>query len=120
MTLTDCLIEDNRVENASAGGIAVFSGTTRLEGSTTVQNNKADSGAGIYIGGGKLTIAETCRVTRNVGRTDGGGIRVTTPDQVTLQGTDDPSPIVVNNCRDNCFPARYVVRCAATPIFCPS
>ena len=120
MTLTDCLIEDNRVENASAGGIAVFSATTRLEGSTTVQNNQADSGAGIYVGIGTLTIAETCRVTRNGARTEGGGIRATSPDRVTLQGTDDPSPIVVDNCRDNCFPASWVARCAATPIFCPS
>jgi hypothetical protein len=37
---------------------------------------------------------------------------------VTLQGAD-PSPIVVDNCRENCSPTGNVPKCAAEPVFCP-
>jgi hypothetical protein len=104
----------------AAAASQCFGGTTRLEGSTTVQNNQAHSSAGIYVGIGTLTIAETCRITRNVASSlGGGGIGAGTRDQVTLQGVD-PSPIVVDNCPDNCSPSGFVAKCAATPVFCPS
>jgi hypothetical protein len=77
---------------------------------------------GIFVSRGPLTIAETRRVTRNTavpGSADGGGNFCNASGDVTLLGAN-PFPIVVDNCRENCRPAVFVAKCAATPIFCPS
>jgi hypothetical protein len=118
-TLTDCLIEANHAAN-SGGGLFVIGGTTTLRGTTQVRANAAGLGGGIAVAtgtnaAGTLVIAETCRVTQNTaGEGFGGGIR-RFAGTVTLQGTN-PSPIVVNNCHENCVGA--VPKCAATPVSC--
>jgi hypothetical protein len=103
-TLTDCLIEGN---DAPFGAGIVSEGLTTLAGSTEVRGNTANiAGGGILVGGGTLTIAETCRVTEN---TAGGGI-FNQGGTVTLAGAD-PSPIVVDNCPQNCA-GNPVPKCA--------
>jgi hypothetical protein len=122
--LTDCLIEDNHADS-SGGGIYcdISVGTTTLAGSTRVRRNAADIGGGIFVGAfggaGALVIAETCRVTANmaIDTGSGGGI-YRSNGTVTLQGAS-PSPIVVNNCYDNCFGLIPVPKCAALPVSCP-
>ena len=119
-TLTDCLVEDNSAE-VRGGGLEINGGTTTLTGSTRVRGNHADTnvssaGGGIFINGGTLVIAETYLVTENTAASgNGGGIR-NSGGTVTLQGAN-PSPIVVNNCHENCVGS--VPQCAATPISCP-
>lgn len=119
-TLTDCLVEDNYAGD-SGGGLAVFGGTTRLAGTTQVRDNVVDTGlgGGISVQAATLTIAETCRVIENTAPAgNGGGIAKDTSSTVTLQGSSGAtSPVVVNNCRDNCFGT--IPRCAATPVSCP-
>jgi hypothetical protein len=57
---------------------------------------------GIYVQfDGTLIIAETCRVTRNTAPSGNGGGILNGSGTVILQGAD-PSPIVVNNCQENC------------------
>lgn len=117
-TLTDCLVEDNRA-GVDGGGlyVSINAGTCTLAGSTQVRDNAATFGGGIYLGIGTLVIAETCRVTENTASpSQGGGIYSVPGSTVTLQGAD-PSSIVVNNCRENCFGS--VPNCAATPVSCP-
>jgi hypothetical protein len=100
-TLTDCPIEGN---DASFGGGIASIGLTTLAGSTEVRGNTADIGGGIYVLGGTLVIAATCRVTANTAPAgNGGGIfnQDGVNGTVTLQGAD-PSPIVVDNCHENC------------------
>ena len=118
-TLTDCLVEDNRAAG-SGGGLWVNNGLTTLAGSTQVRGNVAGTspfsgGGGIVVNGGTLVIAETCRVTENSApATFGGGIRNFAT--VRLEGAD-PSPIVVNNCSENCV---NVPKCSTTPpVSCP-
>jgi hypothetical protein len=115
-TLTDCLVEANRAGDWG-GGIYLSGGTTTLAGSTEVRGNQADEGGGIFVAGGVLVIAETGRVTDNTAAAvgDGGGID-NVGGTVTLQGAA-PSPIVVNNCHDNCVGT--VPKCAAEPVSCP-
>jgi hypothetical protein len=118
-TLTDCLIEANDAAN-SGGGLYVVGGTTTLLGTTQVRENEAGLGGGIAVAtgtnaSGVLVVAETCRVTENMaGEGFGGGIR-RSGGTVTLQGAS-PSPIVVNNCHENCV--GNVPKCAATPVSC--
>ena len=118
-TLTDCLIEANEAAN-SGGGLFVIGGTTTLRGSTQVRENYAGLGGGIAVAAGTnaagtLVIAETCRVTENIaGKGFGGGIR-RFAGTVTLQGAT-PSPIVVNNCHENCVGT--VPKCATEPVSC--
>jgi hypothetical protein len=118
-TLTDCLIEANEAAN-SGGGLYVIGGTTTLLGTTQVRQNNAGLGGGIAVAtgtnvSGVLIVAETCRVTENMaGEGFGGGIR-RSGGTVTLRGAN-PSPIVVNNCHENC--AGTVSKCAATPVSC--
>ena len=65
---------------------------------------------------GTLDIAETCRVTENTSPSNqGGGIR-SVASAVILRGAN-PSPIVVNNCHENC--TGDVPKCAAAPVSCP-
>jgi hypothetical protein len=121
-TLTDCLIEDNSTAD-DGGGLYLFKGTATLAGNTQVRGNTAKRGGGIAVNfTSTLEIAETCRVTGNTAAAagDGGGIF---NDQgiVTLAGAD-PSPIVVNNCEENCAAAGVssVPKCSAVPpISCP-
>jgi hypothetical protein len=112
-------IDSETAGTQGGGGIAVDGGTTSLAGTTQVQNNEASTGGGIMVTGGSLTIAETCRVTLNTATasaTAGGGIANNVdPSTVTLEGAD-PSPIVVNNCQDNCG-GLAVDKCALTPTF---
>jgi hypothetical protein len=118
-TLTDCLIEANTADHIG-GGIRQSSGPLTLAGSTVVRGNRAEefpdsAGGGIFIAG-TLIIAETCRVTDNrapAGR--GGGIWENGGSAVTLEGAD-PSPIVVDNCVENCV--GDVPKCATTPVSC--
>lgn len=119
-TLTDCLIEDNST-GSDGGGILLFNGTMTLAGSTEVRGNAANLGGGISINNGTLEIAETCRVTGNTATAmgNGGGISNSSGfDVITLQGAD-PSPIVVNNCHENCAGSVGVPKCAETPVSCP-
>lgn len=113
-TLTDCLIEGN---SARIGGGLYATGTTILAGSTEVRENTATRGGGI-LNIGTLQIAESCRVRHNTAAAigDGGGIFNDATGAVTLDGAS-PSPIVVDNCRDNCVGT--VAKCAATPVSCP-
>jgi hypothetical protein len=112
-TLTDCLVEANSADN---GGGIVTGGPTALAGSTQVRGNAAEFGGGILVVVSSLIIAETCRVTENTADAgQGGGIAKFGFGLVTLQGAD-PSPIVVNNCHENC--GGLVAKCAATPVSC--
>ena len=114
-TLTDCLVADNSAMGRG-GGIVIAGGSLTLAGNTQVRDNTAPQGGGISIGAGTLEIEESCRVTRNRAAAfgDGGGI-LRVGGTVTLQG-EDPSPIVINNCFDNC--AGSVEKCAALPVLC--
>jgi len=123
VTLTDCRIENNSADR-NGGGFYMGSGTTTLVGATTVQGNHADTnpssgGGGIFVNAGTLRIAESCRVTRNTATTGrGGGIRNAAGGMI-LQGAN-PSPIVVDNCPENCAPlGAGVPNCAPTPVSCP-
>jgi hypothetical protein len=119
LTLTDCLIEENDADSLG-GGLWVNGGKTTLIGSTQVRDNDANQGGGMYISAGTLEIAETCRVTEN--RADavgnGGGI-FRFGGTVTLQGPD-LSPIVIDNCEENCAPLNSVAWCSPDlPVSCP-
>jgi predicted outer membrane repeat protein len=117
LTLTDCLIEDN--DGGRGGGIYAADGSTTLAGSTAVRGNEAVIGGGIYAGGGDVQIEPTCRVTDNTatgGAGFGGGIWMGNSGTMTLLGPD-PSPIVVDNCVENCA-GNAVAKCAAGGI-CP-
>lgn len=82
-----------------------------------MRDNAANFGGGISLQLGTLVIAETCRVTENTASPgQGGGIYNVPGNTVTLQGAD-PSSIVANNCRDNCFGS--VPGCTNTQISCP-
>ena len=108
-TLTDCLLEKNLAQGPG-GGLWIRGGTTTLLGSTQVRDNEATTtGGGISLTGGTLEIAETCRVTGNAAA-KGGGI-YNGGGTVILQGAA-PSPIVVNNCPNNC---NFVETCAVDP-----
>lgn len=91
--------------------------TTTLEGGTSVEGNQAGLyGGGIYAGVGQLTIRENCRVQENKLASEsgsGGGI-FNIEGTVTLDGPD-PSPIVVDNCPENCAGFPPVPKCAAGP-----
>jgi parallel beta-helix repeat protein len=112
-TMTDSLIENN--DASAGGGLLHHDAVTTLEGSTRVHDNHANIGGGFYVQGGTLTIARTCRVTENtaVNSNLGGGI-YTQNGTVVLQGPDDPSPIVVDNCHENCA-GQAVARCSTVP-----
>jgi hypothetical protein len=117
-TLTDCLVEVNSAAT-TGGGLSVEGGKTTLFGSTHVRLNRAQSAAGIDVNASELESAVTCRVTQNISPNGAGpGGIVNTNGMVTLAGPD-PSPIVVDNCPDNCnFPA--VPKCStAPPVSCP-
>jgi len=118
-TLTNCVVEDNTAGTAG-GGIFVNAGTATLNGTTQVKDNTATLGGGIFAQAeGTLTIAESCRVTNNTATAagDGGGIN-NAGATVTLQGAN-PSPIVVNNCHDNCGGGEGPVpKCGANPVSC--
>ena len=61
-------------------------------------------------------VAATCRVTQNTAAEGfGGGIHRSSGGTVTLRGAN-PSPIVVNNCQENCVGS--VPKCAAAPVSC--
>jgi hypothetical protein len=112
LTLTDCLIEDN--DGGSGGGIYAADASATLAGSTAVRGNEAARGGGIFAGGGNVQIEPTCRVTDNTatgGAGFGGGIWMGNSGLMSLLGPD-PSPIVVENCVENCAGAA-VAKCAA-------
>jgi hypothetical protein len=117
VTLTDCLVENNS-GGAFGGGIRLEAGgTTTLVGSTTVQANVAGLGGGGIDALGrtfKLVIAETCLITRNTAPTGGGGGIHTLGGTVTLEGAAMPSPIVVDNCHENCA-GSPVNKCSPDP-----
>jgi len=116
-TLTDCLIEGNSAQDRG-GGLYSFGSRVVLAGTTRVQGNDASEGGGIYADVGRMTIAETCRVTQNTASTTGGGGGLYAVGIVTLQGAD-PSPIVVDNCEENCAGPNAPANCAAVPVSCP-
>ncbi len=101
LTLTDCHLTGNSA-GSLGGGIHVGPGTSNvtLGGTTIVEKNEAASGGGLYVTG-LLTINETSRVQNNTADTGKGGGIFLNVGIVTLQGAS-PSPIVVNNCRENC------------------
>jgi Right handed beta helix region len=114
-TLTDCLIEANRADGAG-GGLYISSGLTILDGSTQVRGNEAVAGGGIGSGPSTLVIAETCRVTENMASPGKGGGIFNNGGTVRLLGAD-PSPIVVNNCHENC--GGTVPKCSTAPPVMP-
>ena len=102
MTLTDCLVTNNSA-GSLGGGIHVGPGTSdvTLSGTTIVEQNEATSGGGLYVTG-QLRISEASRVRNNTADDgEGGGIYLNVG-IVTLEGVADPSPIVVDNCHENC------------------
>jgi hypothetical protein len=120
-TVIDCLVEDNHA-SASGGGLSVVSGTATLAGTTRVRGNTAPAGGGVWVGASgpgtsaALAVEESCRVTRNTAEAGGGGGIRNVGGTVTLEG-GDPSPIVVDNCAENCVGP--VPKCAAEPVSCP-
>jgi predicted outer membrane repeat protein len=124
LELTNCTVRDNEAIAAGGdgGGLSLIFATATLSGSTQVRGNAAQVGGGIFYAGTPTTtlvIAETCRVEENTdtnGSGSGGGI-YSSLGAVTLQGAD-PSPIVVNNCAENCA-GDGVPKCStAPPISC--
>lgn len=117
-TLTDCLVEDNSAD-AFGGGLYVAGGTTTLAGTTQVRGNAAAFGGGIFVDAGALIAAESCQVTENTAAApaNGGGI-YNDGGTVTLQGAN-PSPIVLDNCHENCAPADSVAKCSTDPPVSP-
>ena len=117
-TLTDCLVEANDASR-EGGGLRVSDGVITLFGSTQVRGNTAIDGGGIFVtSDGTLIAAETCRVTQNTAGAPGtGGGIFNFGGAVALQGAD-PSPIVVNNCFENCAPPDSVGKCADAPVSC--
>ena len=101
LTLTDCHLTGNSA-GSLGGGIHVGPGSSNvtLGGTTIVEKNEAASGGGLYVTG-LVTINETSRVQNNTADTGKGGGIFLNVGIVTLQGAS-PSPIVVNNCRENC------------------
>jgi hypothetical protein len=120
-TLTNCLIADNTTAGPGGGVYAVYT-TVTLAGTTTIQGNTADRGGGICSNFEiltTLTIGPDCRITGNTASADGGGgIDRAGRGEVILQGAD-PSPIVTDNCPDNCG-GGTISKCAATPVSCPA
>jgi hypothetical protein len=100
------------------GGIYNQGGTVALRTGSSVTGNSATNGegGGIHNSGieGNVTLQSDSRVTGNTAAT-GGGI-YNYDGTVTLEGPD-PSPIVVNNCLNNCV-GTPVDKCAATPVLC--
>ena len=123
LELTNCTVRDNEAIAAGGdgGGLALIFGTATLSGSTQVRGNAAQTGGGIYYAGTPTTtlvIAETCRVTENTADAGQGGGIYNSLGSVILQGAD-PSPIVVNNCEENCA-GDAVAKCStAPPVSCP-
>lgn len=118
-TLTDCLVTGNHAtnSNSSGGGLFLFGGQTTLNGHTAVRDNDALFGGGIYVSLGTLVINASCQVTANTatgGPGNGGGI-YNAGGTVVLDGADS-SPIVVDNCHENCVGS--VPKCATTPVSC--
>jgi hypothetical protein len=100
-TLTDCLIANNESANSAGGLYVVTAEPVILAGTTVVRDNKAMLGGGIFADNASLTIGVGCRVTGNTADPgDGGGI-FRNGGMVTLEGPS-PSPIVVDNCHENC------------------
>jgi parallel beta-helix repeat protein len=119
LELTHCTVRDNEaIAGGDGGGLSLFFATATLTGSTQVRGNVADLGGGILNNvDATLVIAETCRVTENTAAGAGGGI-LNVAGTVILQGAD-PSPIVVNNCEENCA-GDAVAKCStAPPVSCP-
>lgn len=107
--LTNCRIEDNEA-GQYGGGIWVGGDENQLDGGTLVQGNRALAGGGIYALG-TLKIDADCRVQDNTAPAgNGGGILKHVSGTVDLAGPD-PSPIVVNNCFENCAGGE-VLKCA--------
>lgn len=108
-TLTDCLVEGN-TSVFLGGGIESNGGKVTLTGNTIVRNNRSNGGGGLATTFGEIVVAETVRVTRNTAAAgNGGGGLVTNGFPITLEGAT-PSPIVVDNCVENC--AGGVAKCA--------
>jgi hypothetical protein len=109
-TLTDCLIADNDANNAG-GGIYHRFASAVLAGNTVVRGNRSFQGGGIYVLDNSMTIGADCRVTVNSADPNrGGGIKKNIG-TITLLGAH-PSPIVVDNCHENCV-NNEVPGCAA-------
>jgi hypothetical protein len=102
----------------AGGGIFNYTGPLTLEdGSSVTGNTAVGNGGGISNDGGPVTLKTGSSVTGNTAGGIGGGVH-NDEGTVTLEGTDTPSPIVVNNCTDNCGGAPAVTNCAVTPVSC--
>ncbi|MFN8662180.1 MAG: hypothetical protein U0075_09835 [Thermomicrobiales bacterium] len=100
-TLTDCLVATNASEVLGGGIYIGASYPVILAGTTVVRDNTASQGGGIFADNASLTVGANCRVTHNTANPgNGGGLRQDFS-TVTLEGPD-PSPIVVDNCHENC------------------
>lgn len=104
-TLTDCLITSNDAEQLGGGIVSSSEQPLVLSGTTVIRGNSAGVGGGLFIDQGVAAIGADCRITENTARSSssGGGVhaRTLTSVTVTLEGPD-PSPIVVDNCSQNC------------------
>lgn len=120
-TLTDCVISGNEADGYG-GGLCLVGGASPviLAGTTVIQQNEAWDGGGIRTEAswtGSLTIGEGCQITGNTAHPgQGGGIYHNGSGDVILEGLDDPSLIVINNCDDNCV--GNVPKCADMPVHC--
>jgi hypothetical protein len=119
-TLTDCLFADN-IADSVGGAIFFFSNsgndTLTIDGQTEIRGNTAFNGGGLFVKGGIVNIGVDCRITDNTAALGGGGGIYRDSGTVNLTGPD-PSPIVVNNCAENCVGA--VAKCAVAPVSCPA
>lgn len=112
-TFTDCQIIGNEVQGGGGGICALAAVQLVLAGATTVRDNTAQQGGGLYVFNTPTTIGESCQITENTaleGSGAGGGI-FNAAGTVTLEGSADPSPIVTHNCQDNCA-GDDIARCA--------
>ena len=101
-TLTNCQVTNNQTDGLG-GGIGLFGlAGLYLDGNTEVGHNTAASGGGVYASASYLTIGASCRVTENTADAgQGGGVFQEGSYAVSLIGPD-PSPIITNNCHENC------------------
>ena len=105
LELNNVSIHDNGDYNTyktdNGGGLYVTGGTTYLQGTVSVTDNKATNGAGVYVADGTLTNVKsgstngTVLIDRNTATTNGGGMYVAAG-TVTLTGTTD-NPVTISN-----------------------
>ncbi|MFT4037497.1 MAG: right-handed parallel beta-helix repeat-containing protein [Thermomicrobiales bacterium] len=101
-TFTDCHFLNNHADVFGGGLVVGDTATATLDGASVVQGNSAATAGGVGVGAGALTVGPGVRITQNTADAGkGGGIYSLMGGNVTLQGAA-PSPIVTDNCHENC------------------